>query len=298
MKPLAFRLQKVRKVFEHFTLQDVDLELPRGSIMGFVGPNGAGKSTTMHILLGLLRADSGQVELVGHDIPRGQVAAKRQVGFVSEDMRLYGSATVGWHIRFVRSLYPSWDDAYAAELVRRFELLPEQKVKQLSRGQRVKAALLLALARRPALLVLDEPTTGLDPVVRQEVLKEMLAALDLQGSSIFFSSHNTQDVEQISDLITFIHRGEILESDDKESFLDRWRRLSVELEPGTELDLPEACSWTERSGRHGVLLAERFSDGVVPALTCQGAVVHEVQRMTLEEIFLTRVSGSSERRPS
>ena len=211
-------------------------------------------------------------------------------------MRLYGGATVGWHMRFVRSLYPSWDQAYATELLRRFDLLSEQKVKQLSHGQGVKAALLLALARRPTLLVLDEPTTGLDPVVRQEVLAQMLEALELEGSSVFFSSHNTQDVEQISDLITFIHRGEILETDDKESFLDRWRRISLELDPSTELELPEACSWTVRSGRNGVVLTERFSDEVVRSLRNQGAAVHEVQRMTLEEIFLTRVEMPSERR--
>lgn len=296
MKPLAFRLEKVRKTFKHFTLRDIDLELPRGSIMGFVGPNGAGKSTTMRILLGLQRPDTGLIELVGHSIPREQIEARRRVGFVSEDMRLYGGATVGWHMRFVRSLYPSWDQAYAKELLRRFDLLAEQKVKQLSHGQRVKAALLLALARRPTLLILDEPTTGLDPVVRQEVLGEMLEALGNEGSSVFFSSHNTQDVEQVSDLITFIHQGEILEADNKESFLDRWRRLSLELDLGVELKLPEACSWTARSGRHGVVLTERFSDDVIKNLQRQGAVVQEVQRMTLEEIFLARVAEPTDRR--
>ncbi len=296
MNTPAFRLTKVRKSFKHFILRDVDLELPRGSIMGFVGPNGAGKSTTMRILLGLLHVDAGHVELLGRSMPKQQVEAKSRVGYVSEDMRLYGSATVGWHMGFVRSLYPSWDEAYAAELLRRFDLVAEQKVKQLSHGQRVKAALLLALARRPALLVLDEPTTGLDPVVRQEVLGELLEALELEGSSVFFSSHNTPDVEQISDLITFIHRGEILEMDDKESFLDRWRRLSLEIDPGTELELPEACSWTTRSGRHGVLLTERYSEEVLGSLRRQGAAVQEVQRMTLEEIFLTRVGLPTERR--
>jgi len=297
MKPVAFRLDKVGKTFKHFTLRDIDLlELPRGSIMGFVGPNGAGKSTTMRILLGVQRADTGRVELLGHAIPKEQVEAKRGVGFVSEDMRLYGGATVGWHMRFVRSLYPSWDEVYSMELLRRFDLVAEQKVKQLSHGQRVKTALLLALARRPSLLVLDEPTTGLDPVVRQEVLGELLDALGLEGSSVFFSSHNTQDVEQISDLITFINRGEILESEDKESFLDRWRRLSIEFDPGAEPELPEGCSWTTRSGRSGVLLTERFSDELLGSLGRRGAVVQNVQRMTLEEIFLARVGTPAERR--
>ncbi len=204
---LAVHFEGVGKGYRHFTLENVNLELPTGSIMGFIGANGAGKSTTIRILMGLVHQDAGSVRVLGHAMPDGQAAAKLDIGFVSEDMRLYGAATLRWHMEFVRSIYPRWDQPYAEELLRRFDLKPQQRIKGLSHGQRVKAALLLALARRPRLLVLDEPTTGLDPVARHEVLGELMAVLADEDRTIFFSSHNTLDVEQISDQITFIDRG-------------------------------------------------------------------------------------------
>ena len=157
------------------------------------------------------------MRVLGHRMPAEQVAAKWDIGFASEDMRLYESMTLAWHMNFIRSIYPNWDDAYAQLLLKRFGLRAEQKIKGLSHGQRVKSTLLLVLARRPKLLVLDEPTTGLDPVARHEILRELTAVMADEGRSILFSSHNTQDVEQISDQITFIDRGRIIDSMDKES---------------------------------------------------------------------------------
>ena len=143
-------------------------------------------------------------------MPAGEKAAKRDLGYASEDMRLYKQATLAWHMEFVSSIYAGWDRTYAEHLQRRFDLRSDQKVKGLSHGQRVKAALLLILARRPRLLVLDEPTTGLDPVARQEVLGALMEVLADEGRTILFSSQNTLDVEQISDRITFIDRGRVL----------------------------------------------------------------------------------------
>ena len=173
----AVEFSGVTKRYKYFTLDQVDLKLPTGYIMGFVGANGAGKSTTLRILMGLVHQDAGCVQVLGHTMPEDQAAAKREIGFVSEDMRLYGAATLEWHMRFVRSIYARWDNGYANDLLRRFDLKAQQKVKGMSHGQRVKAALMLALARRPRLLVLDEPTTGLDPIARREVLGELMAVL-------------------------------------------------------------------------------------------------------------------------
>jgi len=286
---LAVHFEGVGKRYHHFALEKINLELPTGSIMGFIGPNGAGKSTTIRILMGLLHQDAGAVRVLGRNMPDEQAAAKMDIGFVSEDMRLYGAAPLRWHMEFVRSIYPRWDQPYAEELLRRFDLKPEQKIKGLSHGQRVKAALLLALARRPRLLVLDEPTTGLDPVARHEVLAELMAVLADEQRTILFSSHNTLDVEQISDQITFIDRGRIIDSDDKEIFLDRWRRLRLQLPPdGAVPKLPGVIE-VGGSGRLPVLTTNRFEPAMVYACNELGATVQAVDTMTLEEIFVANV---------
>jgi ABC-2 type transport system ATP-binding protein len=289
MKDLTVQFQGVSKKYPHFTLDDIDLELPTGSIMGFIGANGAGKSTTIRILMGLVRQDSGTVNVLGFSMPAQQAAAKLDIGFVSEDMRLYGTATVGWHMQFVRSIYPRWDQPYAEKLLQRFDLKAEQKVKGLSHGQRVKAALLLALARRPRLLVLDEPTTGLDPVARHEVLGELMAVLADEERTILFSSHNTKDVEQISDVITFIDRGKIIDSDEKEIFLDRWRRLRLMLPQDTTLPRLPGVIEVGGSTRLPVLTTNRFEPAMVSLCQDMGVTVNAVDTMTLEEIFVANV---------
>jgi ABC-2 type transport system ATP-binding protein len=286
---LAVHFEGVRKSYRHFTLENINLALPTGSIMGFIGPNGAGKSTTIRILTGLVHQDAGAVRVLGREMPDEQAAAKMDIGFVSEDMRLYGAATLRWHMEFLRSIYPRWDQSYAEELVHRFDLKPQQRIKGLSHGQRVKAALLLALARRPRLLVLDEPTTGLDPVARHEVLGELMAVLADEDRTILFSSHNTLDVEQISDQITFIDRGRIIDSDDKEIFLDRWRRLRLQLPPNATLPRLPGIVEVGGSGRLPVLTTNRFEPAMVYACNELGATVQAVDTMTLEEIFVANV---------
>jgi len=289
MNELCVQFEGVSKKYPHFSLENIDLELPSGSIMGFIGANGAGKSTTIRILLGLIHQDAGAVNVLGHAMPADQAAAKLDIGFVSEDMRLYGPATLAWHMNFLRPIYPRWDQGYAESLLERFDLKPQQKIKGLSHGQRVKAALLLALARRPRLLVLDEPTTGLDPVARMEVLQELMAVLADEDRTILFSSHNTLDVEQISDRITFIDRGRIIDSYDKEVFLDRWRRLRLVLPPDGVVPRLSGIVEVGGSGRLPVLTTNSFEPAMVSACTEMGATVQAVDSMTLEEIFVANV---------
>jgi ABC-2 type transport system ATP-binding protein len=289
MTDISVQFAGVSKKYTHFALDNIDLELPTGSIMGFIGANGAGKSTTIRILMGLVHQDAGTVDVLGFPMPAEQAQAKLDIGYVSEDMRLYGSATVRWHMEFIRSIYPRWDQPYAEKLLQRFDLKAQQKVKGLSHGQRVKAALLLALARRPRLLVLDEPTTGLDPVARHEVLGELMAVLADEDRTILFSSHNTQDVEQMSDLITFIDRGKIIDCGDKEIFLDRWRRMRLMLPK--DIALPHLPGVIEVGGsnRLPVLTVNRFEPGMVSICQDLGVTVNAVDPMTLEEIFVANV---------
>jgi ABC-2 type transport system ATP-binding protein len=292
----AIVLRDVSKRYPYFELDRISFRLEPGQILGFVGPNGAGKTTTIRILMGLVAHDSGAVELVGRRMPEEQVAAKRDVGFVSEEMRLFGGATLAWHMGFVRSIFPSWDEPYAQELLRRFHLRPEQKIRALSRGEHVKALLLLTLARRPKLLVLDEPTSGLDPVARHEVIAVLMEALQDDRRSILFSSHNTVDVEQISDRITFLDRGRIVDSNDKEVFLDRWRRIQLEVPDGVDLPRLAGVVDAARSGRLATITVDGFDAGIPETFARAGATVREVQRMTLEEIFVARVMHARKER--
>jgi ABC-2 type transport system ATP-binding protein len=289
MTELAVLFEDVNKHYPHFSLDLDKLELSTGSIMGFIGANGAGKSTTLRLLMGLTRQDSGRIRVLGHDIPTSSPEAKWDIGFVSEDMQLYRAATLEWHLGFMRSIYPSWDEAYARHLLKCFDLRAGQPLRGFSHGQRVKAALLLALARRPQLLVLDEPTTGLDPIARSEVLGELMAVLSDEHRSILFSSQNTLDVEQISDQITFIDRGRIVNSSDKESYLDRWRRLRLELPSGIRLpNIPETVS-SIGDGRLVVVTTDRYSPAVSAKYNALGVTVRSVDTMTLEEIFVANV---------
>jgi ABC-2 type transport system ATP-binding protein len=282
----------VYKAFRYFTLENLSLDLEPGQILGFVGPNGAGKSTTIRLAMGLIGADAGDVRVFGRDMPDAQAVAKRDIGFVAAEMRLLPHATLGWHMQFVASIYPGWDAGYAAALVKRFNLRPEQNVRSLSHGEHVKAVLLLALARRPRLLILDEPTTGLDPVARHEVLTEFMDVLRDENRSILFSSHNTADVERISDRIAFIDRGRLLDSSDKEDFLERWRRIHLQLPAGTTL--PELSNIVSRvvDGQFVTLTTNRFSGELLARLVG----VREVQRMNLEEIFVANVMHHREAR--
>ena len=292
MTELAIQLQGVDKAYRYFQLRDIDLTLEQGQILGFVGPNGAGKSTTIRILMALVHQERGEVRVLGRSMPREQAIAKRDIGYMSEDMRLYAGATLAWHMKFVASTHPHWDHDYAQTLLRRFGLRPEQPIKVLSRGERTKATLLLVLARRPRLLLLDEPTTGLDPVARHEILRELTDVLSDDRRSILFSSQNTQDVEQISDQITFLDRGRIIDSSDKETFVERWRRLELDVPSGVTLpSLPEVAELST-SGRLATATIHGYSDDVAAAFTRAGATVREVQRMSLEEIFVANVMQS------
>ena len=285
----AFALTGVSKHYENFALKDISLSMPEGQVMGLVGVNGAGKTTLLRILSGLVIADAGTVELLGHAMPAQQVAAKKELGFATEDMRLFKTQTLRWHMDFVRAIYPGWDEAYAAELLRRFDLRPEQTLGGFSHGQRVKALLMLNFARRPRLLLLDEPTTGLDPVARDEVLEALAEVLRDETRSVLFSSHNTKDIEQLADTITFLHDGALLASRDKEAFLDDWRRIICH---GTWA--PDKTAWPEIAAarQNGSLLelkVRQFSAGLLQRLQAQGMEIRSTEAMSLEDIFVTTV---------
>lgn len=287
----VIEMSSVNKHYPNFSLRDVNLQLPAGEIMGLVGVNGAGKSTIIRILLGLIQADAGEVSVLGYRLPEQQVEAKRNIGFASEDMRLYKNQTLAWHMDFIRSFFPRWDADYAELLLKKFDLRADQPVKGFSHGQRVKAALLLLLARRPSVLILDEPTTGLDPVARSEVIEELAEVLRDENRSVLFSSHNTHDIEQICDSITFIHQGQLLASQDTGSYLDAWRSIRCKGSVSPEsICLPEIAE-VRQSGSLLNIKVDGYQKEHLDILRAQGLEILEVKNMNLEEIFISTVKS-------
>lgn len=290
----AIALQRISKKYKHFELKEVSFEIEQGTVAGLIGPNGAGKSTTMRIMMGLVQPDSGEVSVLGQKISSHEAHAKQEIGFFSEDMRLYKPEALGWHMQFVRSLYPNWDEVYAKQLLKRFGLLEEQQIKGLSHGQRVKAMLLLILARKPKLLILDEPTNGLDPVAKHEILTELMRVVEDDQRTILFSSHNTQDVEKICDSITFIDRGVVVASRPRDEFLERWRRIKVTAVENWALPDVRGLKMDSQLRSLRVLITDAYSDEVNDQLLNSGAVIEAVETLSLEEIFVNSVMRGRE----
>jgi ABC-2 type transport system ATP-binding protein len=201
-----------RRFGAKLALSEIDLSLPRGRVYGLVGANGAGKTTLIRHLLGLLRAENGAVRIFGRDPVEDPVGVLSRIGYLSEEPDLPGWMRVDELMRYTRAFYPSWDEQFAMELRDRFSLDPAAKVKTLSKGQKARAGLVAALAHRPELLVLDEPSSGLDPIVRRDILGAVLRTIADEGRTVLFSSHLLDEVERVADHVTMIREGRILES--------------------------------------------------------------------------------------
>ena len=288
----AIEFNQVCKRYPEFYLDNLNLNLPVGQVMGLVGVNGAGKSTMLRLVLGLIQPDAGNVSVLGYRLPEHQVLAKENIGYAAEDMRLYGAENLRWHMRFIQSIFPSWDPLYAEHLLKKFDMNAEQKARGYSHGQRVKASLILLLARRPRLVILDEPTTGLDPVARSEVIEELAEVLRDENRSVLFSSHNTHDIEQISDSITFIHNGRLLASSDIGSYLDSWRSIRCKGNVSPEAIRLPALTDIRQNGSLLNIKVNNFDDSYPELLREQGLEVIEVKNMNLEEIFIATVKSN------
>src|SRR5438094_10058268 len=214
-----------RRFGDKTALASVSLSLPRGAVYGLVGANGAGKTTLIKHLLGLLRADSGSVRVFGLDPVADPVGVLSRIGYLSEENDLPGWMRLDELIRYSRAFYPAWDDAYAEELRRTFALDAAAKIKTLSKGQRARAGLLIALAYRPELLVLDEPSSGLDPIVRRDILGAVIRTIADEGRTVLFSSHLLNEVEEVADHGTMINQGKVALSAPLSAIKESFRTL-------------------------------------------------------------------------
>ncbi|HTF71726.1 MAG TPA: ABC transporter ATP-binding protein [Edaphobacter sp.] len=277
-------------------LRGLDLRVPAGSIFGFLGRNGAGKTTTIKTLMGLLRADSGSALVFGSPVADADhsVEIRRRIGFVTEDKELYPYMTVEEIIRFTRPLFPKWRHDLERRYLEIFELPLKSKIPDLSKGMRSKLMLLLAISRGADLLILDEPTDGLDPAAIEDVLRELVTIAATSGTTMFFSSHHLAEVDLIADHIGIIDRGRMIVSGSLDDIKSRYRRIRVVLENPDELALrwEDGVESVYQEGRVVSLLASQNVDGIVEqAQSIPGAVV-ERHPVTLKEIFLEHVRSN------
>ena len=218
----ALEVNNVFKHYKGFSLHDVSFALPAGTIMGFVGENGAGKTTTIKLILDLIRRDDGDICVMGQQAEQQTRELKEHIGVVFDESIFPENATAKDMNRIMRSCYQTWEDNKYKQFLDRFSLPADKRVKEYSRGMRMKLAIAIALSHDSHLLILDEPTSGLDPIVREEILDVFMDFIQDEAHSIFMSSHITTDLEKICDYITFIHQGRIVLSEAKDELLEKY----------------------------------------------------------------------------
>ena len=272
-------------------LREVTLHVPEGGVYGLVGENGAGKTTLIKHVLGLMRPQAGTVRVCGRDPVRDPVEVLSKIGYLSEYRDLPQWMRVDELLRYTAAFYSTWDVGFAESLRDQFDLDPAARVRHLSQGQQAKAGLMLALAYRPEVLVLDEPSSGLDPVVRRQILETMIRSVANEGRTVFFSSHLLDEIERVSDHLALIHQGEILSSGRLETLQEAHVLLHVEFDQPRSSLLCESgvLRWTGAARSWTALCQRPVNDVIQWVGTIGGRVVGE-DVPSLDEIFFGRVS--------
>lgn len=225
MSRKVLEIQGLCKSYPEFTLQDFNLSLYEGEIVGFIGPNGSGKSTTIKSIMNLIRPDQGQVLFFGKKISDNEQSIKTEIGYVGEHLNFYEKTSLKLIYKFVKRFYKNWDDQFFKELIHKFNLSLDKKLGECSKGMIVKFSIALSLAHHPKLLILDEPTSGLDPVIRNDVLRILKDLCSKENTTIFFSSHITEDIEKITDRVVYIYNGKLLATYNTAELLARRENL-------------------------------------------------------------------------
>ena len=288
----ALETRSLTKRYGRKTAVDaLNLTVPEGSICAFLGPNGAGKTTTIQLLMNLQRADAGEALVLGVPAPRLGPREWAQIGYVSENQELPEGMNVAEFLAFCRPLYPTWDAAFEARLLKQFNLPLDRKLRHLSRGMKMKAALLSSLAYRPRLVVLDEPFSGLDPLVRDEFIRGLLELAGEGGWTLFISSHDIDEVERLADRVAILDEGKLRVNETAESLQARFRKVVVNLPRAVPPIATPPPGWlhVETSGAHLQFIATDFKPGALEAevrerLGAQAELT--ATQMTLREIYL------------
>jgi len=284
-------LQNVHKKFKGFVLDGISLNLPQGFILGLIGPNGSGKTTTIKILMNIVKRNGGDVRVFGLDPREDAKKIKNKVGYLGEEQYFYGNKTVAWTGNFVSAFYDNWDTNIFQGLLTRFGISRTKKTRELSKGMKVRFSLALALSHHPELLILDEPTAGLDPVIRREVLELLRKKSKSEGKSVIISSHITDDIMRTADLVAFLIKGKIVLTSEKDELLANWKRIHYKK---GALDGEIVNSLTRQTdhafGSSGI--TDRYleiKDSLVQGIT-EGVV--KIENINLDDILISLVKGA------
>lgn len=283
-----------RRFGSKLALNDVTLSVPKGCVFGLLGENGAGKTTLIKHIMGLYRAQKGSVRVFGKNPVKDPEGALGHIGYLSEDRDIPRWMRVRELMRYTQGFFPKWDPKFADELLARFELDPHQRIKTCSMGQTAKAGLLMALAHRPDLVVLDEPSSGLDAVVRRHILHSAIRHVAEEGRTVLFSSHLLDEVERACDRVAIINSGQVLLCDTLSAIKashHRFKLIFAETQP--ERPAIDGALYCEGSGNDWTVLCAGNLDSIREQSVALGARVHEEGAPTLEEIFLARIGSKT-----
>lgn len=275
-------------------IDGLTMQVPMGSVFAFLGRNGSGKTTTIRILLDLLDRTSGDARMLGLDCAKRAPDLRKRIGYVAEGQKMYDWMKVDEIIWFCKGFYANWDDAFAEELKEKLELPGAKKVGELSRGTQAKLALLLAMAYRPELLILDEPTAGLDVVVRRDFLEGVIELIQQQGRTVFFSSHIVHEVERVADWVGIIDAGKLVWCSTMDELKAKVKRLvlSFEVQPPSFFAISRAILSVERGGRQSAVVVRDYSEATLAAARAMKPLDVRVDDLSLEDIFVAMVGNS------
>ncbi len=284
----AFKLNQLTKSYPGFKLGPLDFELERGVVLGYIGPNGSGKTTTLQCMMGLVKANSGDVEITGKRNNLYKPDWKYDVGYIGDTQSFYEKWSGLKNLEFLSQFYPDWSMNYALELARRFDLPLNKRANELSRGNRVKLALIGILAYYPKLLILDEPTARLDPVVRAELFDMLFDAVENGEKSVFYSTHILSDISRFADEIAFLKDGKLKLKTAKEDLTDKWGRISFLLDKN---DIAINASVSSRREGKEQQVVSSDTEVTKKHLSELGAENILTSRMNIEEIAVQILKG-------
>ena len=282
----ALTITGLTKKYSNFVLDNISFSIPSGSIVGPIGENGAGKSTTINSILGLIKKDSGKITVLGHDIDTFDCAVKEKIGVVFDGSNFSEELTPAKLSKVLRDIYSSWEQSYFNRLLDQLNIPATKKIKTFSKGMKMKLSIAVAFAHHPQLLILDEATSGLDPIVRDDILDMFLEFVQDEEHSILVSSHITSDLEKVADYIVFIHTGKIIFCEPKDELLEHYGIIKCGAAQFDAIDKNDIVTYRKQDYEWQVLVANREKVAkkypkamVIPA--------------TIDEIMLLYVKGEN-----